>query len=256
MIKVAVLGACGRMGSQVVDTVINDPECELAGACDIAAPGKELGGVTVCGSLEELLAGCSPDVAVDFAKPFKMKNIRLLMEKGVAPVIGTTGQTEQEIKEMKALAESTGVSCFLIPNFAIGAVLMMKYAAEIAKYMPDVEIIELHHDKKTDAPSGTALKTAKLIAESRKAAGAEPDLPLGSYSDPARGYSEIDRIPIHSVRLKGFVAHQEVIFGGQGQTLTIRHDSIDRTSFMPGVLMCIKAAGKKPGFVYGLENLL
>ncbi|MBQ9358746.1 MAG: 4-hydroxy-tetrahydrodipicolinate reductase [Abditibacteriota bacterium] len=256
MINAAVLGACGRMGAQTVEAITRDPECALVGACDVVNVGQTAGGVTITGSVEELLASSKPQAAVDFAKPFSMKNARLLMENGVVPIIGATGQTEREIGELKELSAGTGTNCFLIPNFAIGAVLMMKYAAEIARYMPDAEIIELHHDKKTDSPSGTALKTARMIEAARKAAGAEPDLPLCRFSDPARGYSEIGSIPIHSVRLKGFVAHQEVIFGGQGQTLTIRHDSIDRTSFMPGVLMCIKASVKPMGFVYGLESLL
>ncbi|MBR4749892.1 MAG: 4-hydroxy-tetrahydrodipicolinate reductase [Abditibacteriota bacterium] len=256
MIKVAVLGACGRMGSQVIEAVLSDSECALTGACDVVRVGETIGGVVIKGFPAEMIAEEKPDAVVDFAKPFSMKNVRMLMEAGIVPVIGTTGQTEQEIEEMKELSKATGCACFLIPNFAIGAVLMMKYAGEIAKYMPDAEIIELHHDKKVDSPSGTALKTARIIAESRKAAGVEPSLPLGSFSDPARGYSEIDRIPIHSVRLQGYVAHQEVIFGGKGQTLTLRHDSIDRTSFMPGVLLCVKAAVTRHDFVYGLENLL
>ena len=196
---------------------------------------------------------CGADVLVDFAKPFNIDNIKYAMEKGVVPVIGSTGQTDEQLTELDELAKAKGTPCAVIPNFAIGAVLMMKFAAEAAKYMPEVEIIELHHDKKIDSPSGTAIKTAKGIADARKAAGVTPQKPLGNASDPARGYSEVDDIHIHSVRLPGLVAHQEVLLGGKGQLLTIKHDSMDRTSFMPGVLLAVKNIKNKTGLVYGLD---
>ena len=183
-------------------------------------------------------------------------NIKYAIEKGVIPVIGTTGQTDEQLKELDALAKEKGTACAVIPNFAIGAVLMMKFAAEAAKYMPEIEIIELHHDKKVDSPSGTAIKTAKGIADARAAAGVVAEKPLGNASDPARGYSEVDGIHIHSVRLPGLVAHQEVLLGGKGQLLTIKHDSMDRTSFMPGVLLAVKNIKGKTGLVYGLDKLM
>jgi 4-hydroxy-tetrahydrodipicolinate reductase len=158
------------------------------------------------------------------------------------------------VDEIGRLAEDAGVAAMVIPNFAIGAVLMMKFAAEAARYMPSVEIIELHRDKKLDAPSGTAIKTAEMIDSARKAAGVEPTEPL-CPDGPARGERH-SGVPVHSVRLPGFVAHQEVILGGTGQVLTIRHDSTDWTSFMPGVLLAIRRASNVRGLVYGLDKLL
>lgn len=263
MIKVAVLGALGKMGSEVVKAVSDATDMELVGACDVVSTGKPLGeligapGVSIgidC-DFGEMLEKAQPDVVVDFAKPFVMENVRIALEKGVVPVIGTTGQSQEALSEIRELAEKAGVGAMVIPNFAIGAVLMMKFAAEAAKYMPEVEIIELHHDKKADAPSGTSIKTAEMINDARKAAGVEPVMPVGSPDDPARGERRCD-VHVHSVRLPGLVAHQEVIFGGKGQILTIRHDSIDRTSFMPGVLLAVRRANAVQGLVYGLDKLL
>jgi 4-hydroxy-tetrahydrodipicolinate reductase len=158
-----------------------------------------------------------------------MKNVKTILENGCHAVVGTTGLTAKDLEEIKKLCAKNEVNCVVAPNFAIGAVLMMKFATEAAKYLPQAEIIELHHDKKLDAPSGTALKTAEMMGK---------------------------KIPIHSVRLPGLVAHQEVIFGGVGQTLTIRHDTINRESFMPGVLLAIHKVKKLKGLVYGLEQLL
>jgi 4-hydroxy-tetrahydrodipicolinate reductase len=194
-------------------------------------------------------------VVVDFAKPFVLENALLAIEKGVVAIIGTTGQTAAELARIEQAVQKSGVCAMVIPNFAIGAVLMMRFAAEAARYMPNAEIIELHHDKKADAPSGTSIKTAEMMEEARKSAGAQATQPLGSPDDSARG-DERSGIRIHSVRLPGLVAHQEVLFGGQGQVLTIRHDSLDRTSFMPGVLLAIRRASTLKGFVYGLEKLL
>lgn len=261
-IRVAVLGACGRMGREVVKAITDAPDTQLVGACDVAFAGSTLGDVTGVAGLEFeiesdfelMLRNSKPDVLVDFAKPYVFSNTQAAMERGVVPVIGTTGQTPEELAEMKSLAAKTGVGVMVIPNFAIGAVLMMKFAAEAARYMPDVEIIELHHDKKLDSPSGTSIKTAEMIDTSRNQAGAEPTKPLGA-NDPARG-DEKSGVHVHSVRLPGLVAHQEVIFGGQGQILTIRHDSIDRTSFMPGVLLAVRRAISITDLVYGLDKLL
>lgn len=261
-IRVAIVGACGKMGREVVNAVVGAPDMDLVGACDVAFAGSDLGKVTnvqglsleIKGDLESILADAKPQVIVDFAKPFVMDNVRLAMRNGVVPVIGTTGITKDELNEMGKLAEETGVGVMVIPNFAIGAVLMMKFAAEAAKYMPNVEIIELHHDKKLDAPSGTSIMTAENIDEARREAGIEWEKPLGD-DDLARGEKRCG-VQIHSVRLPGLVAHQEVIFGSAGQALTIRHDSIDRTSFMPGVLLAVRRASTVKSLVYGLDKLL
>jgi len=254
-IRVGILGACGRMGNEVIKAVHETKDCILVGACDVVNIGKKIEDVIITDNFNSII-DTKPDVIVDFAKPFSMENAKLMIEKGICPVIGTTGQTDEEIKKLEKLSEKYGTSAMIIPNFAIGAVLMMKYAGEIAKYMPEAEIIEFHHDKKLDSPSGTAIKTAKIIRDARNSANIVPSIPLGSPDDPARGEHSIDNIHIHSVRLPGYVAHQEVIFGGQGQTLSIRHDSIDRTSFMPGVLLCIRKAITIKKFIYGLDKLL
>lgn len=263
LVRVAVLGACGRMGREVVRAVSDAPDMRLVGLCDVACVGRSaseaLGmaglNVRIESDCAAMLADTRPQVVVDFAKPFVMANARAAMEHGAAPVIGTTGLSAEDLKELECLAQSTGTPAMVIPNFAIGAVLMMKFAAEAARYMPDVEIVELHHDKKTDAPSGTAIKTAEMIDSARKAVRAEVTPPVGSADDPARG-DKRGGVHVHSVRLPGLVAHQEVIFGGQGQILTIRHDSIDRTSFMPGVLLAVRRAATIHGLVYGLDKLL
>lgn len=263
IIKVAVLGACGKMGTEVIKAVSGASDMELVGACDIAFAGSDLTRVTgvqglkieIKPDLESMIAETQPDVIVDFAKPFSIENVRHAMRRGIVPIIGTTGITAENLEEMDRLAEQNGVGVMVIPNFAIGAVLMMKFAAEAARYMPNVEIIELHHDKKIDAPSGTSIKTAEMIDEARTEAGVEWEKPLGSSDDPARGENRCG-IQIHSVRLPGLVAHQEVIFGGTGQALTIKHDSIDRTSFMPGVLLTIRRASTVKALVYGLDKLL
>ncbi len=246
------------MGSEVVKAVATAPDIELVGACDVVGVGEQLTdapGVIIERDLEKVLTGCKPDVMVDFAKPYSLENTRLAMEHGVVPIIGSTGQTAEELAEIERLTEQTGTAAMVIPNFAIGAVLMMKFAAQAAAYLPDVEIVELHHEKKMDAPSGTSIMTAQMINAARNAAGTKPAVPVGSPEDRARG-DEKHGIRIHSVRLPGLVAHQEVIFGGLGQVLTIRHDSLDRTSFMPGVLLAIRRASQAKGLTYGLDKLL
>lgn len=258
MTRVAVIGACGKMGREVVKAVSGASDMELVGLCDVAMSGESLPeapGVAIQSDYAAMLADSRPDVVVDFAKPFSLENARFAMENGAVPIIGTTGLTSEDLDEIKAIAERTGVGAMVIPNFAIGAVLMMKFAAQAAAYMPEVEIIELHHDKKADAPSGTSIKTAEMIEDARKSAGVVPATPAGCADDRARG-DEKSGVRVHSVRLPGLVAHQEVIFGGTGQTLTIRHDSLDRTSFMPGVLLAIRNASKTQGLVYGLDKLL
>ncbi len=263
IIRVVVLGACGKMGREVVKAVTDAPDMQVVGACDVACAGSTVSEATGVAGLDmkiesdlaAMLDSTKPGVLVDFAKPFLMDNARLAMSRGVVPIIGSTGQTPEQLAELEDLSRSTGTGVMVIPNFAVGAILMMKFAAEAAKYMPEVEIIELHHDRKADAPSGTSIKTAEMIDAARRAAQVEATMPSGSPDDPARGERR-NGVHVHSVRLPGLVAHQEVIFGGQGQTLTIRHDSTDRMSFMPGVMLAVRRATTIQGLVYGLDKLL
>ncbi len=221
MIRVVVAGAAGRMGQAVCEAVEGAEDTVLAGRADPAL------GVELADVLGEA------DIVVDFTVPdTALANVCACMEAGVHAVVGTTGF---DLDAARAAAEASSANCFVAPNFAIGAVLLMEVAQTIAPHMPECEIVELHHDRKLDAPSGTAKRTGELI-------------------DAAGG--NVHR-PIHSVRLPGLVAHQEVIFGGEGQTLSLRHDSIDRRSFMPGVLLAVRRVGSLPdSFTVGLEKLL
>jgi len=270
VIRVAVSGAAGRMGREVVRAVHAAEGLELVAAIDHHGTGADVGpqagigatGVLLGDNLEAELARHRPDVLVDFTLPDGvLANLRTALKLGVCPVVGTTGLSHQDLAELDALARAQGVGAFVAPNFALGAVLLMQFAAQAAKYLPDVEIIELHHDRKLDSPSGTALLTAQKIAEAREAANVVPlTVPTGlvEKAPGARGARDMltGDVPIHSVRLPGFVAHQEVIFGGQGQILTLRHDSIDRGSFMPGVVLAVRKVRALTGLVVGLENLL
>ncbi|MBQ0105762.1 MAG: 4-hydroxy-tetrahydrodipicolinate reductase [Armatimonadetes bacterium] len=256
MIKVAVLGACGRMGSEVCKTVMANEDMVLAGACDIVRIGEKIGDAVITDDYRKMADECRPDAVVDFSKPFSLEKSEYFISRGIRPIIGATGQTPEELSRLETLCEKYGVCAMVIPNFTIGAVLMMKLSEQVAKYMPNCEIIELHHNQKIDSPSGTAVRTAKMIKDVYEKENITPEKAKGNPDDPARGYHEISDIHIHSVRLPGYVAHQEVIFGGPGQTLTIRHDSIDRSSYMPGVVMCIRASMNRKDFVYGLDKLL
>lgn len=260
-IRVLVTGAAGRMGQAVMRGILEDPDCLLAGAVDVRLSGTDVGklmgmegiGILIQDDLVRAIRETMPDVMVDFTLPDTARsNVITALQLGVYPVCGTTGLQEQEVEEIFALCESQDRGAFFAPNFAIGAVLMMQYARNAAKYLPNVEIVELHHDQKKDSPSGTALRTADLIAQGR---GAYTKNSGFEKVAGARG-GEYQGINIHSVRLPGFVASQEVIFGGLGQTLTIRHDSIGRESFIPGVLLAIKEAPKKKGVIVGLEHLM
>ena len=260
--RVSVSGACGRMGQEVCRTVLQEESLALVGAFDLQAPGKDLGvilgkqplDISVTELTPENLKKLRPDVLVDFTTPMVvMQNIEIALQSGVRPVVGTTGITQVDLARIGRQVEKLGLSAMIAPNFALGAVLMMKFAATAARFFPQAEIIELHHDKKIDAPSGTALKTAEMIAEERQADPPQKEELLKLPG--ARGALQ-DKIHIHSVRLNGLIAHQEVIFGGQGQTLLIRHDSYDRSSFMPGVILAVKNVVKHKGLIYGLENLL
>ena len=260
-IKVVVAGALGRMGKEVVAAVCADRHLDLAGAVDkkaveeyLSLPGG-LGLIPISREVEPMLIRVKPHVMVDFTHPESvMDNVRCALRHRVVPVVGTTGITEKDLREIQALCEEHGVGAFVAPNFALGANLMIHFARIASRFFPSAEIIELHHDGKADAPSGTALRTAEEMTRAREEPfkfGATTKLVL----EGVRG-GEAGGIRIHSVRLPGLVAHQEVLFGGQGETLTIRHDSISRESFMPGVIMAIKEAPKIKGLVYGLDRLM
>ena len=244
MIKVAVIGARGRMGSEVVKAVNEAKDLELVAQLDLGD------------SLDALLASGAV-VAVDFTTPDSvMANLEFLISHNINAVVGTTGFDDARIAKIKSLLANSKSGVLIAPNFAIGAVLMMEFATKAAKYFESAEIIELHHPNKVDAPSGTASRTAELMSASRKEAGLPvmPDATTTSL-DGARG-ATVGDIPVHSVRLRGLVAHQEVLLGGIGETLSIRHDSIDRVGFMPGVLLGVRKVVTHPGLTFGLENFM
>lgn len=252
MIKVAVCGACGKMGQEVVKAVIADPEMELVAKIDLVCVGEKL-----FGNIEDAIRATKIDVLVDFTQPASIfEHAKTCLNHGVRPVIGTTGLKDNEIEELKQLSKKKNVSCLIAPNFTTGAVLMMMFAKEAAKFFDNAEIIELHHNQKKDAPSGTAVKTAEMISE-----GADKSFAAGNCQEVelikgSRGGISKNDIHIHSVRMPGYIASQEVIFGASGQILKIRHDSMDRTCYMKGVIMAIKHVVKNNDFVYGLENIL
>lgn len=242
-IRVLVNGAKGRMGIQTVDAILGDPRTELVGQTDMGD------------NLALAIGEAKAHVVVDFTHPScAFINAEIILTAGAHPVIGTTGFTTEQIASLQKQAQGLGRGGVVAPNFAIGAVLMMRFAAEAARHLPHVEIIELHHDGKADAPSGTAIKTAELIAAARPEA--PPPLVESRELAPGARGARAWSVPIHSVRLPGHVAHQEVILGGLGETLRIRHDSISRESFMPGVLLAINKVPNLDRLYYGLEHLL
>ncbi len=265
-IRVAVVGACGRMGREVIRGILSHPKLKLVAAVDLKEVGIDIGevmggqpiGILVQDDLKAALKGSQAQVAVDFTHPSVAEsNARTIVECGVAPVIGTTGWTAEKVKAIDRLAKRRKVPVVIAPNFAIGAVLMMKFAMEAARYFDRVEIIELHHDGKADAPSGTALRTAELICQARGKPFPEPKIKNPEVLLEGALGGDWQGIRIHSVRLPGLVAHQEVLFGLPGQVLTIRHDSLSRESFIPGVLLAVeKVLSLPPGVTYGLEHLL
>ena len=247
----AVTGASGLIVVAAVDPTFAaaNPDTDagvLAGVGCLDIP--------VEASLSTAIQRTMPDVVVDFTQPASvMDNLRVVLGDGINAVVGTTGLTEADLTEIRQLCSTNDARCLVAPNFAIGAVLMMQFAQAAARHMPDCEIIEMHHNKKLDAPSGTAIKTAEMVAAVRH--GASPDATENVTLEGARG-GDFEGIKIHSIRMPGFVASQEIIFGGQGQTLTIRHDTLDRSSFMPGVVLGIRRIGGCSGLVYGLDALL
>jgi 4-hydroxy-tetrahydrodipicolinate reductase len=241
--RVGVLGSKGKVGATMVAAVQAADDLTLSAGVDAGDPLS-------------LLTENKTEVVIDFTHPdVVMDNLKFLIDNGIHAVVGTTGFTDERLQQVRSwLAAKPGVAVLIAPNFAIGAVLSMHFAKQAAPFYQSVEVIELHHPHKADAPSGTAARTAALIAEARKDLPPNPDATTTSLPG-ARG-ADIDGVPVHSVRLAGLVAHQEVLFGTAGETLTIRHDSIDRTSFVPGVLLAVRRVAEHPGLTVGIESLL
>ena len=241
--RVGVLGAKGKVGAAMVAGVESAEGLTFTTGVDAGDP-------------LEALTETNTEVVIDFTHPsVVMDNLKFCIDNGIHAVVGTTGFTDERLDQVRRWVADKPDACVLIaPNFAIGAVLSMHFAAQAARFFESVEVIELHHPYKADAPSGTAVRTAKLIAEARKELPPNPDA-TSTGLDGARG-ADVDGVPVHSVRLAGLVAHQEVLFGTQGETLTIRHDSIDRTSFVPGVLLAVRRIREFAGLTVGIEPLL
>ncbi len=239
---VIVNGAFGKMGQETVKAIQACDDFKLVGQLD----SKD--------ALEEAIVSTHPDVVIDFTTPHVVyQNALTLIEHHVHPVIGTTGLSETQIQDLKQRCEAQQLGGIIAPNFSVAAILTMQYAKHCIRYLPYAEIIELHHEKKLDAPSGTALKTAELMSEARKAV---PPIPKGKESIPGARGADKHGIPIHSVRLPGLLAHEEIIFGGEGEVLTIRHDTLNRKAFMPGVLLACRKVTSLKHLVYGLESIL
>jgi len=241
--RVGVLGAAGKVGVAMCAAVRDAADLELSAEVDAGDPLS-------------LFTDSATEVVIDFTHPdVVMGNLEFLIANGIHAVVGTTGFTDSRLDQVRTwLAASLTTGVLIAPNFAIGAVLLMHFAQKAAPYFESVEVIELHPPQKADAPSGTATRTAKLIAEARKGLPPNPD--ATSTGLPGARGADVDGIPVHSIRLTGLVAHQEVLFGTMGETLTIRHDSLDRTSFVPGVLLAVRQIAQRPGLTIGLEPLL
>ncbi|MDQ7822428.1 MAG: 4-hydroxy-tetrahydrodipicolinate reductase [Candidatus Eremiobacteraeota bacterium] len=261
--KVAVTGAGGRMGQETVRWILKQQDMELVGAIEKGhLPGTDIGkvvsgeecGIIVSHDLRSMLQKEKPECLVDFTNGSEApSNVLVAISHGVPSVVGTTGIKESDMEEMKRNAESSGIPVLVAPNFSMGAVLMMQFALMASRYFHHAEILELHHDRKVDAPSGTALRTAQMMADS-----GHEFFPCRASDEKLQGVrgGEHRGIAIHSVRLPGLLAHQEVIFGGEGEVLTIRHDSMARSSFMPGVMLAIRRIRTLSGLTVGLEHLL
>ncbi len=251
MIDVLVTGAAGRMGGLSAATIAAQDDLRVVALVD--PKGGASAGESPCfRDLPEALAATAPQAALEFSVPAAVfENTRTLLEAGIPTVVGATGLRDSDVEQLAATAKRSGVGVAIIPNFALGAVLMMRFAAMAARYYEHAEVIELHGAQKIDAPSGTALRTARLMAEAPGSTLLEPP----GAGQPARGLAS-DRVRIHSVRLPGMVAHQEILFGGDDEILTLRHDSLSRRSFMTGVLLALRRVQSIRGIVIGLENLL
>ena len=249
MIKVAVCGAMGKMGKEVCQAVLDCPDTELVAKIDIASD-EMYHHIEDANRVEDI------DVLVDFTQPKSIfENAKYCLNNGIKIVIGTTGLKDEEIEFLKKLSQEKNTGCLIAPNFSTGAVLMMMFARQAAKYFDNAEIIELHHNQKKDAPSGTAIKTAAMMAEV-KDDFTKNNCPETETIEGARGGNSYSNIHIHSVRMPGYIASQEVIFGSSGQIMTIRHDSMDRKCYMQGVLLAVKHVADKNDFVYGLDNIM
>ena len=251
------------MGGETARAVLQQEDMVLVGAADIDRLGDDLGpilgmdplGISICAVDEKILQEICPDIMVDFTNPQSvLGNAKMALRAGVVPVIGSTGLDEEDLQELRELSEKLGVGAFIAPNFALGALLMMRFAEEAARHFPHVEIIEYHHDQKLDAPSGTALRTAEKIVQVRGAM--LQGHPHEFEKLPGARGGDYNGIKVHAVRLPGMLAHQEVIFGGSGQTLSIRHDTYTRETYMPGVMIAIRRSCGLKDFVVGLENYL
>ena len=249
MIKVAVCGALGKMGKEVVEAVETCPQTELVAKIDIAAEN-------MYHSIEEAQRVCEIDVLIDFTQPKSIyANALYCLNNNIKIVIGTTGLKDNEIEELKTLSEKNNTGCFIAPNFSTGAVLMMMFAKQAAKYFDNAEIIELHHNQKKDAPSGTAIKTALMMSEEKSTFASANSTETETISG-ARGGTSYSDIHIHSVRMPGYIASQEVILGASGQIMTIRHDTMDRKCYMQGILLAVRHVAENNDFVYGLDNIM
>jgi len=253
VIRVGVIGARGKMGGEVCRAILGADDLELVAVTDRDARGDPIGEIEVVSDLSAI-AGAGTEVAVDFTHPtVVIDDARRCLADGVHVVVGTSGVTPEGLEEIRVLAESGPANAIVVPNFAVGAVLMMRFAEEAARHFDAVEVMELHHDGKADAPSGTAVATARRVGAARAGTWSAPS---GDEAHPGARGADVEGIRVHSVRLPGLLAHQEVVFGGPGETLTIRHDSTDRSSFMAGVLLAIRSVGSRPGLTVGLEPLL
>ena len=264
MIKVGVIGALGKMGKEVVKAVLNAEDTELVMAVDIMGEGTDAG-IAACGieskvlietDLEKAIINKKPDVVIDFTQPNGIYNhVCTYMKHKIKSVIGTTGLKDEQIAHLRELSNETNTSCLIAPNFSTGAVLLMMFAKQAAKYFNNAEIIELHHNQKKDAPSGTAIKTAQLMAESNS------NFTLGNCHETeliegSRGGTADANIHIHSVRMPGYIASQEVIFGASGQIFKLAHHTMERSCYMAGVLLAVRYVADNNEFIYGLDNIM
>jgi len=264
MIKVGVVGALGKMGREVINAVLEADDMMLGMAVDIQRKGEDIGqilknqpnGVLIYSDLSQALSEQMPDVVVDFTQPSSVfENAQKYLKNNTKCVIGTTGLTDGQIFTLEALSSENKTACLIAPNFSLGAVLMMMFAQKASKYFKNAEIMEFHHNQKKDAPSGTAVKTAQMMSV-ENSDFTYMNCPETETIQGARGANAKANVHIHSVRMPGFIASQEVIFGASGQVLTIRHDSMDRTCYMSGVLTAVRYVSQHDDFIYGLENIL
>jgi 4-hydroxy-tetrahydrodipicolinate reductase len=256
-LRIALLGAAGRMGTTIAAALAATDDLELVAAIDPANAGGEATGGLVVSADREVLRELAIDVAIEFTGPASVgDNLCWLLDNGIDTVVGATGIDAASLERAGAIAATGRARALIVPNFSIGAVLVERFAAEAARHLPDVEIVELHHDGKVDSPSGTALATAAAIAAARGGEhGRDPATPGARDTGPARGLRH-HGVPIHSVRLPGLAAHEEVILGGQGQVLTLRHDAYDRSAYVPGVLAAVRGVARLEGLVVGLSAVL